>query len=60
MKLIERDDLLSTLNSQFQNIATGEGHSIFISGEAGIGKTALVKAFCKEQKGDCQIYQWCL
>ncbi len=36
---------------------TGEGHCVFVSGEAGIGKTSLVKAFCKEHKDDCTIYQ---
>ena len=56
-KLIERDEFLSALQTKFENIFEGEGHCVFISGEAGIGKTSLVKAFCKEQKGDCNIYQ---
>jgi ATP/maltotriose-dependent transcriptional regulator MalT len=56
MELIERDGLLASLRQIFQNVAGGEGHCVFISGEAGIGKTALVKAFCKEQADDCSIY----
>jgi len=56
MELIERDSLLASLRQIFKNVADGEGHCVFISGEAGIGKTALVKAFCKEQADDCSIY----
>ena len=57
MELIERDGFLALLQTQFKNIAEGEGHCVFVSGEAGIGKTALVKAFCKQQQDDCKIYQ---
>jgi predicted ATPase len=38
-------------------LTKGEGHCVFISGEAGIGKTSLVKAFCKQQQEKCTIYQ---
>ncbi len=57
MELIERDGFLKLLQTQFQNISEGEGHCVFVSGEAGIGKTALIKAFCEEQKGECNIYE---
>lgn len=57
MELIERDRFLHLMQSKFENIAAGEGHCIFVSGEAGIGKTALIKAFCKELKTRCNIYQ---
>jgi ATP/maltotriose-dependent transcriptional regulator MalT len=57
LQLIERAGFLTTLQTKFENIAEGEGHSVFISGEAGIGKTSLVKTFCKERKNDCYIYQ---
>jgi DNA-binding CsgD family transcriptional regulator len=57
MVLIEREHFLALLQCKFENIAAGEGHCVFVSGEAGIGKTALVKTFCKEQKGSCTIYQ---
>ncbi|MGE5106201.1 MAG: AAA family ATPase [Sphingobacteriales bacterium] len=57
MELIERDGFLALLQAKFKNIADGEGHCVFVSGEAGIGKTSLVKAFCKEQKDHCNIYQ---
>ncbi|HEY0750356.1 MAG TPA: AAA family ATPase, partial [Chitinophagaceae bacterium] len=57
MELIERDELLATLQATFQKVTSSEGHCIFLGGEAGIGKTSLVRAFCKERKNDCNIYQ---
>jgi hypothetical protein len=57
MALIERDGFMASLQQHFEDISDGEGHCIFISGEAGIGKTALVKAFCKKQSDECSIYQ---
>ena len=57
MELIERGDVLALLQKQFKAVAAGEGHCVFVSGEAGIGKTALIKAFCKQQQGNCVLYQ---
>ncbi|MEO8415759.1 MAG: AAA family ATPase [Ginsengibacter sp.] len=48
MKLIERDNFLETLQSRFNKISAAEGHCFFITGEAGIGKTSLIKAFLKQ------------
>jgi len=57
MELIERHEFLSLLNTKLESISAGEGHCIFISGEAGIGKTSLIGVFCREQKGNCNIYR---
>ena len=57
MELIERIDFLNNLQNLYKNMIDGEGHTIFISGEAGIGKTSLVKSFCKDLKNKCFIYQ---
>ncbi len=57
MELIERAGFLTSLRERFENVVSGEGHCVVISGEAGIGKTSLVRAFCKEVKNDCKIYQ---
>ncbi len=57
MELIERDGFLTALRSQFELVSEGEGHTIFIGGEAGIGKTSLIKTFCNEVKNKCSIYQ---
>jgi predicted ATPase len=56
MELIERDDFLSIMQKTFDEVITGDGHCILISGEAGIGKTSLVREFSKKNKDDCQIY----
>src|SRR6186713_2560677 len=57
MELIERAGLLAALQSEFFKVADGEGHCIFVSGEAGIGKTSLLKALRNELKNRCDIYQ---
>lgn len=57
MALIERDGFMASLQKHFENVARGEGHCVLVSGEAGIGKTALVRAFCKKQADRCSIYQ---
>ena len=56
MELIERTGFLTILQSHFKLIANGEGHCVFVTGEAGIGKTSLVKAFCKELTDQANIY----
>ena len=56
MELIEREGYLATLQAKFESIAEGEGHTVLVSGEAGIGKTSLIRAFCKNRKNDCNIY----
>jgi DNA-binding CsgD family transcriptional regulator len=57
MELIERKELLAQLQVSFETITNGEGHCVLLSGEAGIGKTSLVRAFCRELKNDCRVYQ---
>lgn len=57
MKLIERADFLAILNATFENVNKKEGRCILITGEAGMGKTALTKAFCSGLAENCQVYQ---
>jgi len=57
VELIERDSFLAIMQAKFENVSEGKGHCIFVGGEAGIGKTSLVRAFCKEIKSDCKTYQ---
>ncbi len=56
MELTEREGFITALQTTFAGVEEGEGHCVFISGEAGIGKTSLVKAFCREKK-DYKIFQ---
>ena len=44
MELLERDEALAELHRQFEGSAT-HGRLVVVSGEAGIGKTALVSRF---------------
>jgi DNA-binding CsgD family transcriptional regulator len=57
MQLIEREGCLALLRSAFEATSYGEGHCVLVTGEAGIGKTSLVRAFCQEVKNDCKILQ---
>ncbi len=57
MELIERDVFFTLLQTKFKTVLDGEGHCVFVSGEAGIGKTSLIKTFCKDVKNKCTIYR---
>jgi len=56
IELIERAEFFASLQSEFKKTVEGEGHCVFICGEAGIGKTSLAKSFCNQRKDDCKIY----
>ncbi|MBC7849912.1 MAG: AAA family ATPase [Chitinophagaceae bacterium] len=56
MELIERTEYVELLQKTFNHISSGEGHCVFVSGEAGVGKSAMVKHFCKTKMGDCDVY----
>lgn len=45
MALLERDSFLQQLGSLVDEAALGRGTLVFLGGEAGVGKTALVQAF---------------
>lgn len=56
IELIERAGHLTALHDKFKEVAAGEGHCIMLSGEAGIGKTALVREFCQEHRHHAKVY----
>jgi predicted ATPase len=59
--LLERDGVLAQLRAYLNDLENGNGRVIAISGEAGIGKTSLLRAFLNEipstllvLQGDCE------
>ncbi|MSO96492.1 MAG: hypothetical protein EXQ81_12015 [Thermoleophilia bacterium] len=46
--LLERDAALTELHDALDGTRTGQGAALFISGEAGVGKTSLVRTFCQD------------
>ena len=51
MELLERESFLSTLAEYAREARQGDGRVVLVSGESGIGKTALLEAFQQQQKG---------
>ena len=57
MQLVERESFFSFLQTKFGQVADSQGHNMLICGEAGIGKSSLVNAFCRQHKDDAVIFQ---
>ncbi len=56
MELLERDGYLENLQQLYRRVSSGEGHTAFMMGEAGIGKTALINAFLKQINDKSNVY----
>jgi len=54
-ELLEREEELVALEDAFAATRRGEGRLVFVSGDAGIGKSALVRAFCSRQEDAARI-----
>ncbi|WP_428410498.1 helix-turn-helix transcriptional regulator [Hyphococcus sp.] len=52
--LLERDNELTTLNHCLDQAKTGRGSVVLVSGEAGVGKTSLLRAFA-DQHSEAKI-----
>ena len=59
MELLERTSFLHTLAEYAGAARLGDGRLVFVSGESGIGKTALVEAFQRRTQG-CPLAVGCL
>ena len=46
--LLERDGVLARLTAAYDDAVAGTGRLVLVAGEAGIGKTALVRRLCDE------------
>ena len=54
--LLERDELLTALDAALSNAAAGEGRLVLVAGEAGVGKTALARAFGARVDGAARVF----
>jgi DNA-binding CsgD family transcriptional regulator len=56
MKLLERESFIDALNASLQEVVRGPWGSIaVVCGEAGIGKTSLIRAFAERQRGAASV-----
>lgn len=55
MELLERERFLQALSAALSRVVAGSGHTAVISGEAGIGKTALVEHFTSQHGQDARV-----
>ena len=55
MELLEREAFLESLEGFLANARKGHGCLVLVGGEAGIGKTALVRAFCDRHGTDARV-----
>jgi DNA-binding CsgD family transcriptional regulator/tetratricopeptide (TPR) repeat protein len=54
--LVERADGLSVLEESLASVrASGEGRLVLVAGEAGVGKTALLRWFCESRSGSVRV-----
>ena len=54
-QLVEREEALATLRRSLDGQAPATGRIVLIRGEAGIGKTAVLKAFVEELPSDVDV-----
>ncbi|MGQ0571172.1 MAG: helix-turn-helix transcriptional regulator [Armatimonadota bacterium] len=62
VELLERERFLDELAATLKAVASGKGRTVLVSGEAGIGKTALVERFTEQNSqtvrvlwGGCEV-----
>jgi DNA-binding CsgD family transcriptional regulator len=55
MELLERQNSIDELSQLITDVSTGEGKTVLLSGEAGIGKTSLIKYFTNHLNSDTEI-----
>ncbi len=54
-ELLEREELLDRFAGALAEASAGNGRLVLLAGEAGAGKSALVRAFCAEQPGPVRV-----
>jgi predicted ATPase/DNA-binding winged helix-turn-helix (wHTH) protein len=54
-RIVDRAQELALLNAQVKQVSDGQRQVVFLTGEAGIGKTALLDAFCRQFRSSNSI-----
>lgn len=54
-RLLEREVVLARLHESFAKAGEGSGRLVLVVGEAGVGKSAAVRAFCDEASGSARV-----
>jgi DNA-binding CsgD family transcriptional regulator/tetratricopeptide (TPR) repeat protein len=57
VRLVERSAQLADLGEHLAAAAAGAGRLVVVGGEAGVGKTSLVRRFAQERAGDVRVLQ---
>lgn len=58
--LLEREGPLEALLAAARRAAAGHGNTVLLEGEAGIGKTSLLREFAERAGKDCRaLWGWC-
>ena len=58
-ELLERDELLASLADELAEASAGRGRFVLLPGEAGGGKTAVVRRFCEGQPAERVLWGAC-
>jgi DNA-binding CsgD family transcriptional regulator len=54
--LWERERAMEALGGCLAEAAGGAGRMVLVAGEAGVGKTELVRQFCRHRRGDARVW----
>jgi DNA-binding CsgD family transcriptional regulator/tetratricopeptide (TPR) repeat protein len=56
VEILEREEPLAALRSWLTTARSGAGRLVLVAGEAGIGKTTLVRTFCDEHPDQTRVW----